>query len=113
VPAIGETVAESAALVNIWGARQLIDEHRVRAAIVIGDERTFEQDPKYALRLLVDIAIRALSPAINDPTTAVQALDQISDLLLQLARRKLELGAYRDADSVPRLIVPYPTWDDF
>jgi uncharacterized membrane protein len=46
----------------------------------LGDDRTFEQDPKYALRLLVDIAIKALSPAINDPTTAVQALDQIEDL---------------------------------
>ena len=44
--------------------------------IELGAERTFEQDPKYALRLLVDIAIRALSPAVNDPITAVQALDQ-------------------------------------
>ena len=59
-------------------------------------ERTFEQDPKYALRLLVDIAIRALSPAINDPTTAVQALDQIQDLLLRLGRRRLEIGAVRE-----------------
>ena len=39
------------------------------------DERTFEQDPKYPIRLLVDIAIKALSPAINDLTTAVQAID--------------------------------------
>ena len=42
-------------------------------------QRTFEQDPKYAIRLLVDIAIKALSPAVNDPTTAVQALDEIED----------------------------------
>jgi uncharacterized membrane protein len=113
VPAIGETVAESGPLVNVWGGRHPIDERRIRAALVIGDERTFEQDPKYALRLLVDIAIRALSPAINDPTTAVQALDQISDLLLRLARRKLEIGAHTDAHGVPRLIIPYPSWDDF
>jgi len=85
----------------------------VRRAIVVGEERTFEQDPKYALRLLVDIAIKALSPAINDPTTAVQALDQISDLLLRLARRHLEVGAYPDALGAPRLVVPFPTWDDF
>ena len=38
----------------------------------IGDERTFQQDPEYAIRILVDIAIKALSSAINDPTTAVQ-----------------------------------------
>jgi uncharacterized membrane protein len=64
------------------------------------------------MRLLVDIAIRALSPAINDPTTAVQALDQIEDLLLRLGQRHLEIGQYRDSDGKLRLVVPFPTWDD-
>jgi uncharacterized membrane protein len=73
----------------------------------------FEQDPKYALRLLVDIAIKALSPAINDPTTAVQALDQIQDQLLRLGRRRLEIGASRDSHGTLRLVVPHPTWEDF
>ena len=77
-----------------------------------GEERTFEQDPKYAIRLLVDIAIKALSPAINDPTTAVQALDQIEDLLLCLGQRHLEIGRYRDSDGKLRLVIPFPTWDD-
>lgn len=80
---------------------------------MIGEERTFEQDPKDATRLLVDIAIRALSPAINDPTTAVQALDQISDLLLRLVRRQLGTGTYRDPGGALRLIVPFPAWGDF
>jgi uncharacterized membrane protein len=79
----------------------------------MGRERTFEQDPKYAIRLLVDIAIKALSPAINDPTTAVQALDQIEDLLLRLGRRQLQVGTARDADGAPRLVIPGPTWEDF
>ena len=79
----------------------------------MGEERTFEQDPKYAIRLLVDIAIKALSPAINDPTTAVQALDQIEDLLLRLGRRRLEIGEFRDRDGQLRLVVPSPTWEDF
>ncbi len=60
----------------------------------------------------MDIAIRALSPAINDPTTAVQALDQIEDLLLRLGQRDLEIGRYRDGDGKLRLVVPFPTWDD-
>ncbi len=81
-------------------------------AIDLGAERTFEQDPKYAIRLLVDIAIKALSPAINDPTTAVQALDQIEDLLLRLGNRQLEIGDYRDEDGTVRLVVPFPSWDD-
>ena len=79
----------------------------------MGEERTFDQDPKYAIRLLVDIAIKALSPAINDPTTAVQALNQIEDLLLRLGCRELEIGDFQDRDGQLRLIVPYPAWEDF
>src|SRR5262249_15566961 len=74
---------------------------------------TFEQDPKYAIRLIVDIAIKALSPAINDPTTAVQALDQIEDLLLRLGKCHLDLGNYPDEQGALRLVVPFPTWEDF
>src|SRR5262249_15881719 len=74
---------------------------------------TFEQDPKYALRLVVDIAIKALSSAINDPTTAVQALDQIEDLLLCLGRRQLQIGRYKDERGALRLVIPFPSWDDF
>jgi len=85
----------------------------LRAAIRLGGERTFQQDPKYAIRLLVDIAIKALSPAINDPTTAVQALDQIEDLLIRLGRRRLEIGSFCDAAGNLRLLIGFPTWDDF
>ena len=110
--AVGDTVVELMPLLRVFGARQRIDEKQLRNGIEIGDERTFEQDPKYAIRLLVDIAIRALSPAINDPTTAVQALDQIEDLLLRLGQRHLEIGAYRSSDGKLRLTVPFPAWED-
>jgi len=113
VVAVGDTVAESTPLLRVTGARAAIDERRLMKAVVLGVERTFDQDPKYAIRLLVDIAIRALSPAINDPTTAVQALDQIGDLLLRLGRRRLEIGDFSDAAGRLRVIVPFPTWDDF
>jgi uncharacterized membrane protein len=63
--------------------------------------------------MLVDIAIRALSPAVNDPTTAVQALDQLEDLLLRLGRRNLAAGRARDAQGRLRLVFPVPSWDDF
>lgn len=109
---IGDTVVEMTPLLHVFGARQPIEERELRAGIQIGNGRTFEQDPKYAIRLLVDIAIRALSPAINDPTTAVQALDQIEDLLLRLGQRRLEIGTFRDSDGELRLVVPFPTWDD-
>jgi len=112
VAAVGDTVVELTPLLRVFGAERPIDERKLRDGIVLGEDRTFEQDPKYAIRLLVDIAIKALSPAINDPTTAVQALDQIEDLLLRLGQRNLEIGAYRDSDGKLRLVVPLPTWDD-
>lgn len=109
----GDTLVEGTILLRLYGGRQAIDERALRNAFVLGDERTFEQDPKYAIRLLVDIAIKALSPAINDPSTAVQALDQIEDLLRRLGQRRLETGVFRDRDGALRLVVPYPSWDDF
>jgi len=111
--AVGDTVVVQTPLLCVYGARHAIDETALTNAIETGEERTFEQDPKYAIRLLVDIAIKALSPAINDATTAVQALNQIEDLLLRLGRRELEIGDFRDRDGRPRLIVPYPSWEDF
>src|SRR5271165_2703017 len=112
VAAVGDTVVESAPVLHVYGARASLDERKLKDAIEFGGERTFEQDPKYAIRLLVDIAIKALSPAINDPTTAVQALDQIEDLLLLLGQRHLEIGRYTDSDGALRLVVPFPAWDD-
>lgn len=112
VAAVGDTVVELMPVLHVFGAREPIDERKFREGIEFGEERTFEQDPKYAIRLLVDIAIKALSPAINDPTTAVQALDQVEDLLLRLGQRHLEIGKYCDSDGQLRLVVPFPTWDD-
>jgi uncharacterized membrane protein len=110
---VGETVVESTRLLRVIGGRVAIEESALLSTIDLDVERTFEQDPKYAVRLLVDIAIRALSPAVNDPTTAVQALDHIGDLLLRLSRRRIERGAFRDAAGRLRVIMPMPTWDDF
>jgi uncharacterized membrane protein len=82
-------------------------------AIDLQGERTFDQDPKYPIRLLVDIAIKALSPAINDPTTAVQTIDQIEDLLRRLGQRDLDAGYICDTRGIVRLIIPMPRWDDY
>jgi uncharacterized membrane protein len=111
--AVGDTVLQKTPLLRVYSARQPLDEQRLKAAFEIGDERTFEQDPKYAIRLVVDIAIKALSPAINDPTTAVTALDQIEDLLIRLGDCRLDIGNYRDSQGALRLVVPFPKWDDF
>jgi uncharacterized membrane protein len=110
---VGDTLITGTPLLRVFGGDGAIKEEAWREALERGPDRTFEQDPKYAIRLLVDIAIKALSPAINDPTTAVQALDQIQDLLLRLGRRRLEIGGIPDDDGRIRLIIPYPAWADF
>ena len=111
--AVGDTVVESMLLLQVHGAKDKLSEKDLRRAIHLGLERTSEQDPKYPIRLLVDIAIKALSPAINDPTTAVQAIDQIEDLLRRLGRRDLDAGYARDANGALRLVFPMPTWEDY
>jgi len=113
VAAVGDTVLEGMPLLHLFGSDGRIPETQLRSAFALGDERTFEQDPKYAMRLLVDIAIRALSPAINDPTTAVQALDQIGDLLARLGRQRLEIGEFQDNAGSVRVIAEFPSWNDF
>ena len=84
----------------------------IRRAFLLGSERTMEQDPKFALRLLADVAIKALSPAINDPTTAVQALDQIEDLLRRIGVRTIDIGRLVGVRGYVRVTYPAPTWDD-
>jgi uncharacterized membrane protein len=109
---VGDTLVEGRTILRVLGGTQPVAGREWSKAFEAGDERTFEQDPKYAIRLLVDIAIKALSPAINDPTTAVQTLDQIEDLLRRLGRKRLEIGAFRDNARRLRLVIQYPSWTD-
>jgi uncharacterized membrane protein len=109
---VGDTLVESTPLLRIYGKREIRDRDLLKA-IKIGTQRTFEQDPKYSIHLLADIALRALSPAVNDPTTAVQALDQIEDLLLRLGRRCLEIGEIRNSAGRLRVVISVPSWEDF
>jgi len=111
--AVGDTCLEGDDIVTVHGSAHSIPSEALLRAVWLERQRTFEQDPKYALRLLVDIGIRALSPAVNDPTTAVQTLDEIEDLLHRICTRNLEAGQFRDHRGVLRLVVPTPTWEDF
>jgi uncharacterized membrane protein len=113
VAAVGDTLVEGSVILRVHGAKRSLSEQELMRPVRLEGERTFEQDPKYPIRLLVDIAIKALSPAINDPTTAVQAIDQIEDLLRRLGRHDLDAGVARDAGGTLRLIVPMPTWEDY
>src|SRR6185312_16080482 len=111
--AVGDTILDDSVLLTVSGAAHSLVEAELVGAIHLSPQRTFEQDPKYPIRLLVDIAIKALSPAINDPTTAVQAIDEIEDLLRRLGKCELDAGFARDANGVLRVILPMPGWDDY
>jgi uncharacterized membrane protein len=111
VAAVGDHVPAGSCLLRVHGPAPL-PERKLRRALVLGDERTLDDDPAFALRVLVDVAIRALSPAVNDPTTAVQMLHRIEDLLRYAAAKKLTTGRVADDEGVIRLVYPTPTWDD-
>ena len=108
----GTTIFEGDRVAVVTDGENLSDQ-AVFDALGVGSERTFDQDPALALRLLADIALRALSPAINDPTTAVQSLDVIADLLSVLIRRDLGVAMVDGADRTPRVVVRLPTWEDY
>jgi uncharacterized membrane protein len=100
---VGDTVVDSTPMLHVHGAKIALPEHSLMGAVTLRLERSYDQDPKYPIRLLVDIAIKALSPAINDPTTAVQAIDQIEDLLRRLGRHGLDTGCAYDPEGSSRV----------
>ena len=113
VPQVGDFVAVDEPLFNLYGKAQGIDEAVLRTAIAFGSERTLEQDPTFAFRIVIDIAIKALSPAINDPTTAVLAIDQLHRMLRSVGRRSLRTDEILDGTGQLRVIFRTPNWEDF
>ncbi len=111
---IGDAIADRAVLAYMHGASAgSVPEGDVRDAVVVGRDRKLEADPKYALRLLADIAVRALATGYNQPTTTIQALDHIQSLLVRLGHADLEIGTVRDATGALRLVHEATTWEDY
>jgi uncharacterized membrane protein len=114
VPALGEFVPAGAPLFRVDGDSTGLDEDRLRAALVISLEPTLDEDVAYGVRLLVDIAERSLADSpFQDPTTAVQAIDRLHDILRQLARRPFPDGRHRDAAGNVRLTVRTMSWEAY
>jgi uncharacterized membrane protein len=88
--------------------REAVDE-----AVQVGFERTMVQDVGFGIRRLVDIANKALSPAVNDPYTGVQAVHHLSVLLCSLARLRLGDWIVRDDQGELRVAVPRPKFPDY
>jgi uncharacterized membrane protein len=112
IPAVGDFVPAGAPLFEVHGTDDG-EALELLSYVEIDVERTIAQDVGFGLRLLVDIAERSLSPGINDPSTAVQVLDQLHDLLRRLGGKDFGTGWHGDDRGMPRLYVRQPTWDTF
>ena len=111
---VGDFVTAGGVLVNVYGPATDRDARRIRGMVALGSERTIDQDPAFALRILVDIAIRALSPAVNDPTTATQMINHIGSLLLGLGSMEpANRGLFVGPDGTVRLAVSTRSWEDY
>ncbi len=113
IPVVGDFVGKDEPLFALYGNVSEIDEHILASSIDFGIERTLEQDPTFAFRIILDIALKALSPAINDPTTAVLAIDQLHRLLRSVGKRNLPADNINDELGRLRVIFRTPNWEDF
>lgn len=109
---VGDFVGVDEPLFQVYGG-DVADEGALLSAVAFGPERTMEQDPLFAIRILVDIGIKALSKAINDPTTGVLAIDQLHRLLRRVGRRHTHNEQIRDEAGALRVVWRTPDWEDF
>ncbi len=108
---VGDTLQQGAPVADLRGGE--VPDAAVLDGLVTGPERTVHQDPLFAFRLLADIALRALSPAVNDPATAVQVLDTIEGLLAPLVTRDLDIADIADEAGTVKVVLALPAWDDY
>ncbi len=113
VPQIGDVVDEGDPLFHVCQGGGTITEEELQQHVAFGSGQTLEQNPAFGFRIIVDVAIRALSPAINDPSTAVHALDEIHILLRRIGAKDLGDGRILDSEGRPRLVFPTRDWEDF
>ena len=110
----GHFVVPGSALVCVWPGACLDEQltREINRLFVLGPQRTHEQDPEFAFSQLVEIAVRALSPGINDPFTAATCVEWLSAGLCQLAERDLPSPYRYDEHHALRVIAPQLTFAD-
>jgi uncharacterized membrane protein len=103
---IGDFLVPGAVLASIWPGDALEEdiERAILEGFVLGPDRTLQQDVEYSIRELADIAIRALSPSINDPSTARICLDRLGEVLVNLGNREPPARVRRDDSGKVRVI---------
>lgn len=113
---IGDFVPAGANLIEAYGGAGAEDdaERRLLGMIALGRERTIDQDPSFGIRIIVDIADHALSAAVNDPTTAVQAIDHLGELLRLVGTLELSRSVWSGDPNVHTgVIIRVRSWEDY
>jgi uncharacterized membrane protein len=113
---VGDSVPLNARLIEAYGARGPVtdrEQRALRGMVALGTERTLDQDPAFAIRIMVDIADLALSPAVNNPTTAVQVLDQLAAVLRLLGATELSSSRLGGDELHRGLVIPVRSWEDY
>ncbi|WP_083218998.1 DUF2254 domain-containing protein [Bradyrhizobium icense] len=111
----GSFVQKDEVILSVWSAVRGDDVigAKLQDSIVIGQERTPSQDLDFAVHRIVEIAQRALSPAVNDPTTAIYCLDRVEELLTALAGRKIPGALRYDDEGKLRVVTEVLKLDQF
>jgi uncharacterized membrane protein len=109
---VGQFVPEGVSLLRVSRGDRISQERALQllAAVDIGPARTMQQDVEFGIVQIVDIALRAISPAVNDPTTAISCVDQLSCILIRWAHRAPPGSYFYGSPHVPRVFIP---WIDF
>jgi uncharacterized membrane protein len=108
----GDHVVRGTPIATVWAGSRAEPstsprlEDRVRDAITIGYERTIDQDTGFGFRQLEDIAVKAMSPSVNDPVTATHAVGHMADLLVRLVGCRLGATLHEDDSGTGRVVVP-------
>ncbi|MFD6278344.1 DUF2254 domain-containing protein [Streptomyces sp. NPDC060209] len=111
VPRVGDFVVPGTPVLTVRGGAAP-PPRSLRHTLSVGVERALHQDPAFGLRQLSDIALRALSPSVNDPTTAVQCLDRMVQFLSVAVALPLSTLHHRDRLGEVRLVQTVPGWTD-
>lgn len=117
-PVVGTHLVEGTLLAYVWPSQStesIADDviADVNHGVQIGFERTMQEDVGFGVRQLTDIAVKALSPGVNDPTTAVDAVGHLSVVMASLAQRSLDHRLYQDGSGTVRLGIPRPVFDEY
>ncbi len=113
--AVGDFVATGEALVSVYrGSGDFgAADRELGGMIALGDERTIQQDPAFAIRIMVDIALMALSPAVNAPTTATQVLGHLGETLRMIGAADLGRAGSAHVGDPPAVVIRTPLWEDY